>query len=293
MSEKLYDEFMSTKQDKSDNTIRSYKETLEDFICSLKITNYDDLNKITAKQIRNYLSDLLMVKDGSPTGIGFSSANTKLTIIKVFINWCNENYKTSNHEADLVKKYKVPKVIPVFLSEEERNMMIKKSEELDLKLMIVFMFYTGIRCEESTKIKLSDIRNCRVLVHGKGNKERELFLNEYVCNLLNEYLKTRKGNSEYLFVSRRGQHGITPDAVYKRVKKIALSCGIEEERAKKIGAHTTRRTFAGLLSENNVSSFNIQKALGHENIATTQLYVRGAGNKGVDEALMGQSVPEN
>lgn len=108
-------------------------------------------------------------------------------------------------------------------------------------------------------------------VIGKGNKEREVFFSTKAMVLIRNYLKTRKGNSEALFITERAPYGrMSCRAIQKVFKKIAKRTEIQ----KSIYPHIFRHTFATFLLDKGVPIHIVQALLGHENSATTQIYAR-------------------
>ena len=280
------------KDDKSSHTIRSYSSNLESFFNGLNIVNLESFEDVSTMDIRNYLSG--MSKENKA-----STVNARLRIIRVFFNWMVANEFIENNSASGIKNFKEPKTIPVILTQNERdNIILACGNNLKLKLIMAILLYTGLRREEVTNIKLEDISDGKLLVHGKGNKERILAINEYVQNLIKEYLEKRGTNFEYLFCSQKGfgsssghWHKVSAEAIRQGVKKAAGLAGIDEKRIEGISCHTMRRTFACDLARNQVSAFQIQKAVGHENITTTNLYLRAARADIADGALMAQAAP--
>jgi integrase/recombinase XerD len=288
-----YNEFMAiVKNDRTVSTYNSYQWNLGNFIDNFNLATLEDLEKLTAKNIREYLDGL------KNNGFESSSVNTRLRTLKTFFAWLLENEYIGSNPMTKIKKYIETKKIATILSADEREAIIVScGKNLKLKLMVSLMLYTGLRREEVVNIRLEDINNCHLLIHGKGRKERVVAIHTYVCDLLNKYIAKRATDFEYLFCSRKAGfgsqggewHKLTPQAIYNAVKKACRLAGIDEE---KVAPHTLRRTFSCDLARGGASSFQIQKALGHSSIITTERYLSAAGAEIADEALLNQPSPK-
>jgi len=107
-------------------------------------------------------------------------------------------------------------------------------------------------------------------VVGKGNKEREVYLNDVAQNYLEKYLEIRKGmevKSKALFLSER-KHRISPRTTEHMIKRLIDNCGLNE----KISPHKLRHTFGTRLVRNGTDLVTIQELMGHSSLNTTQIY---------------------
>jgi len=124
-------------------------------------------------------------------------------------------------------------------------------------------------------LKLKDIDSERMIINirgAKGNKDRQIMLDETLLKLLREYFLEDKP-IEYLF---NGQQGLqyTSSSVNQLLKHYAKKVGI----TKRIHAHKMRHCFATHLLESGTDMALIQKLLGHSNIKTTQIYAKVSTN---------------
>jgi site-specific recombinase XerD len=276
-----YNEYFETLQDKSENTVRSYRKAIDSFLSFCKVETLEDLKSVDAKMIRIYQTSL------RDSGMKNSSVNANLRPVSVFLNWmCKQDYikEVTMWKVDSLKE---PKTLPVVLTDEEVKNIINAEDDLQNKLMLVLMFTTGIRRSEVINIKISDIKNNKIIIHGKGDKERELPLHTKVLNLLHEYLKRNK--NEYLFVSHRGAHRLTSQSVMDRLKDAATKAGIDAERIKKITPHKIRHSVASTLLSNGVDLMTIKELLGHSSLTTTQKYMHvvDAGKQKAIDTIVG------
>jgi integrase/recombinase XerD len=140
--------------------------------------------------------------------------------------------------------------------------------------ILELLFVGGLRVSELCCLAFEDINlnHSAIMIHGKGNKERLVYLeNEEVILALKSCLYHRKNASidlPCLFITKFGQM-LSTQAVRNLVAKYAGLAGIK----KNITPHVFRHTFATLLLEEGVDIKYIQDFLGHSSISTTQIYL--------------------
>lgn len=248
---------------KSKATIRAYSKDIEKFLSFFNIESVEQIQKLTANDYRNFISGL---------GLAPASVNGCIRNLSAFHNWLQENGNLENSAFFHAKfgKSRYVKVIRKdydILNDEEVGKLVRAGETLQERFMLALMVTVGLRRDEVAKIKLSDISECKIKILGKGNKYRNVWMNEQLCALLNIYLAQRNDTCEYLF--HFGNHGITGCAVNNRVIRAMKKAGLDE--TKTIRAHGLRRTAASnLIVEYDI--YTAQKVLGHSNINTTKLY---------------------
>jgi integrase/recombinase XerD len=144
--------------------------------------------------------------------------------------------------------------------------------------MITLMYAAGLRVSELVGLPCASVLKggSTILVMGKGSKERMLPLVERAAKALKEYLPIRpkffkKGckESKFLFPGGGKLGHITRDGFSKLLKQQALFCGIAPA---KVSPHVLRHSFASHLLSGGMDLRTLQAMLGHENIATTQIY---------------------
>ena len=180
--------------------------------------------------------------------------------------------KKFTEEIPLVKK---KLKLPVVLSKTDVNEIINKTENLQHKLILMFLYYAGLRLNEVRNLKWQDIDFDREIIHlkkTKGENERIVFLHQKLKNKLNKFKVHREG---FVFESNRGRK-YSEETIQKIVKNASKMAGIK----KKTTPHTLRHSFATHLLEAGCDIRHIQKLLGHKNLQTTQIYTHVA-NKNI------------
>lgn len=272
-----YIEYMEVlKKDKSENTISSYKAGIEPFLEYFNVTTCWDIEKITKKEIVDYRSTI----SGKE-----STVNARMRTVMAFLNWLVDWEYIEHNPMSRIKALKEPKKVPFVLTDEECMAMVNACENQQEKLMIAFMLTTGVRVGELVNVKVSDISNGYVLIHGKGNKERQIPVRSDLLSMIEKYVAEH--NDEYLFSSRKGGGKVSTEAIRLRIKKIAKLAGIDEERVTLVTPHKTRHFFATSLIDNGNDITIVAQALGHSNIQTTLRYAH------VRQATMDKAVLDN
>ncbi len=139
------------------------------------------------------------------------------------------------------------------------------------RAMFTLMLRCGLRISEVASLKLTDLylneTRPRLVAHGKGSKERSVYLSPQAERALRSYLRARPAvASEFVFLSYLGA-GLSTTAIHKRLMIYRAQAAI------KITAHRLRHTFANDLVSVDVPVTTIQKLLGHAWLESTQTYV--------------------
>ena len=255
----IYEKKYSIKT--SDNYIRD----LEKFDLFLR---KDSISEVDYKVIRMYLVELYNKKYSAKT------ISRILSSLRSFYKYeLNRGYIKSN-PCSLISNPKVEKKLPNFLSYNEIEDIIDESSNdikngIRNKLIIELLYSTGIRVSEVVNIKVKDIDlvDNKILVLGKGNKERYVLVGSVLKELLKEYLDIRVSNSEFLIVNKYGKQ-ISTRSIESIIKKVVKVKGIKN----KVTPHTIRHTFATHMLNEGADLKVVQELLGHENLKTTEIY---------------------
>ena len=279
------DEFINyivLEKNLSNNSVSNYKIDIVQFLNYLlnETNNIFEISAlINSKIFSNYIKFL---KDKEYKS---STMNRKLSSLKGYINFLEEEKIIDFNPLKYIKLPKNPRKIPKTLDDKDITKLLENPHILNLreKTIIELMYATGLRASELTNLKYSDINfnSKSVRVYGKGSKERIVPIHQNALLLLKKYWiqEIEKHNStvkskgkifirEYLFVNKNNLK-LTRQGLWYIVKQIAKRLGIQEN---KITTHVLRHTFATHLLYNGVPLRHLQEMLGHSSISTTQIY---------------------
>ena len=224
-------------------------------------------------------------------GLAPASVKRRVACLKVFMRWLErEELIEINPFHRLQLQIKLPRRLPRNLSKSELRQLLKASAlqgditfaRLTLRVALELMFLTGIRVGEVTSIKLTniDMESGTILIRGKGNRERRVFVVDKNCiKLMKHYLQKRahrSPKSDTLLITSTGTDAST-DYVRRHLHKLTSDLKFD----RKVTPHMLRHSTATQLLEAGVDIRFVQKLLGHSSISTTEIYthVSDAGLK--------------
>lgn len=252
-----------------------------------------DLDFVSKTQLSEIYGFLTFLSGGAKSGKAESSTRArKCAAIRSFYHYLAVH--TRQLETDPTQALSNPKLrksLPRYLSLSESLRLLEAvsgpNEIRDYCILTLFL-NCGLRVGELVGLNVQDIRDDTIRVLGKGNKERQLYLNEACLGALEQYLAIRPDpkddpkHRDALFVSRNKTR-LTTRAVENLVRKTVLQAGLDP----KYSPHKLRHTAATLMLNHGVDIRTLQDVLGHENLGTTQIYTH------ISNANMKQAVDAN
>lgn len=257
--------YLKYEKNFSDHTIINYKIDLEEFYKYLdnKTTNEIDINNI-----REYLKELYN-KKYSP-----SSISRKVSSLKSYFKYLESENKIKENPMTLISNPKKEKKLPTFLNYNDLEKLLnapdKESEEgIRNSLIIELLYSTGIRVSELVNIEIKNINfeEHKILVLGKGNKERYVYYGSECTKKIEDYLKVRNAKTNYLLVNKHGNK-LNERTVRKTIEEEAKKAGLTVH----VTPHTLRHTYATHMLNEGADLKSVGDLLGHENLSTTQIY---------------------
>ncbi len=177
---------------------------------------------------------------------------------------------------------KTKKALPKYLTLEEAEMLLSVVDgpykERDYAIITLFL-NCGMRLAELVSIDYNDIKaDGSLIITGKGNKERTVYLNQACINAITAYMKKRPNDGvkdRALFLSSRNQR-ISPKTVQHIVYTNLDKAGLGDRG---LSVHKLRHTAATLMYQHgNVDVLLLKEILGHENLGTTEIYTHLAND---------------
>jgi site-specific recombinase XerD len=277
-------------EDRSPLTVTGYLADARLFIVWFEQRNREDfaLEAVTPSDVREYRQYLQ-----TEQGFKASTVNRKLASLSALMDWALQSGRISADPTAKMKYVKKAAQSPKWLDKQQQY-ALQRAVEKDLQLaqlrypkrwvtrrrdasIVNFMLNTGLRLGEVIQLGLGDVeiseRKGKVLVRrGKGNKERVVPLNAEAREAVSEWLKVRPASSSqilWLPVESGADEGLTPRAVQRVLKRYGQEAGIEN-----LTPHVMRHSFAKNLANKGVGVEKIALLLGHENLNTTQIYIK-------------------
>ncbi len=237
----------------------------------IRNTTLEFYGSVSLSEVYDFLAYLSRDRE-----LNAASRARMITSLKGFYRYLT--VKTKQLATDPVQDLDTPKLqktLPHYLTLEESRRLLNavdgKNKERDYCILCLFL-NCGLRISEMVGLNLADIRQDSLLIHGKGNKERVVYLNDACVQALNDWLTVRKdivtSDKKAVFLSSRRTR-ISVDAVQVMVHKTLLRAGLD---ASHISPHKLRHTAATLMLQNGVDVRTLQELLGHESLNTTQIY---------------------
>ena len=272
----IFDEYhlyLKLEKGLSFNTITAYENDLQKLMSFLTDAHIEP-EKATTEILRDFIIEI------STLGIHPRSQARILSSIKSFYHFLIYRNVLENDPTELLESPKIGLRLPEVLSVNEIDNIVaaidlSKPEGQRNKAIIEVLYGSGLRVSELINLQLSKVYSEEgyMLVEGKGSKQRLVPMSPKALNQLELWkldrnlLDIKKGQSDYVFLNRRGSK-LTRDMIFKIVKELAVLAGIR----KNVSPHTFRHSFATHLLENGANLRAIQQLLGHESITTTELY---------------------
>ena len=284
---KRYDQYLRLERNLSANTLEAYLEDLRKFLDFLAVEQVD-FREVTLDDLHHFMSGLADV------GIHPRSMARILSGIRSFYRFLCVEKEITQDPTELLESPKTGRHLPDILTVQEIDAIIGA---VDLSLpeghrnraIIEMMYSCGLRVSELCNLKLSDLflDEGFIRVNGKGEKERLVPISHKAITELNNWfydrnlIKAKPGCEDYVFLSPRRGRPLSRITVFYWVKELAATAGIR----KTISPHTFRHSFATHLLEGGANLRAIQAMLGHESIATTEIYTHIDSSKLRQEIL--------
>lgn len=207
-----------------------------------------------------------------------AAISRKVSTLRAFFKYlCVKMKQIPENPMEELESPKLKKSLPKYLTLDESVQLLEsiggRDKERDYAIITLFL-NCGLRLSELCSLNYTDIKSDGTLtVTGKGNKERTIYLNEMCIDAVKDYMKVRPvdgvKDKNALFLSGR-KNRISPKTVQHLVEKYIEKSGLGDRG---FSTHKLRHTAATLMyQKGGVDVLLIKDILGHENLATTEIY---------------------
>ncbi len=284
--------YMEAIRGKSKNTVSEYYFDLRTFLRYMKVlhmnASLDEFDSIKIDDVSIDFIKTITLHDlyeflSYTSSERLNNANSrarKVAALRSFFKYLHVKAKLiSDNPAKDLDSPKIPKSLPKYLSLDESKALLSgidgKDKLRDYAIITLFL-NCGMRLSELAGINVRDIKDDKLTVIGKGNKERVIYLNAACTKAIEAYIKNERPtegikhpHQNALFISRNKQR-LSIKTIQHLVKKHLHAAGLDDT---KYSVHKLRHTAATLMYQHgHVDVRVLQEILGHTNLATTQIY---------------------
>ena len=287
---------LSVTKDRSEATLNEYLSDIRLFLrymvsVILNFNSPDDLpddfdlsyldrdffNNVTLKDVNNFLTYCKNERKIEARGRmrKASALRGLFKFLSVKMNYIDQN------PLEMLEVTSAKKSLPRYLTLEQSKALLNavngENKSRDYCILTLFL-NCGLRLAELVSLNIRDINfeNNTMIVKGKGNKERMVYLNKSCVLALNAYLRERPHDGladedarKALFLSRLNKR-VGRQAVQLMVYKYLKDIGLDGQH---YSVHKLRHTAATLMYQHgDVDVLTLKEVLGHENLSTTEIY---------------------
>jgi site-specific recombinase XerD len=260
--------FCDQEKHLSENTLRAYRQDAAEFVGFLGNTNLTDCD---GSMILGYTAHL-----GAERALAPATVKRRVAFLRAMFGWLERKRALPVSPFRSIElRIRLPSRLPRSLTSGELKALLVKASAAPhvIRIAILLLFTTGVRVGELAGLNLANLSlmDGTLLVFGKGARERQVFItNARVRRELTSYLRTQRRAAAFnapLLVNGEGGR-LSAAVIRAHLRKTAQAAGIE----RRITPHMLRHTAATALLEAGVDIRFVQRLLGHQSIATTQLY---------------------
>ena len=266
--------YLTVERNLSENTVMAYERDVSDYLKFVKAVSPHDLEKLGPGGVTGQMKNLHDKK------ISSRSLRRKLSSIRMFYRYLVQRGICKKDPTENIAIPAIGRPLPKVLSGRHVTELLSQAdcnsrEGARDSAMMALIYATGMRVSELVKIKVADVNLTAgfVLTMGKGSKERLIPIGETAIEQVTRYLKNvrseflKKNDPPEMFLTRLGK-AMTRQMFWQIIRRYARSAGITQ----KISPHMLRHSFATHLLEGGADLRSVQAMLGHESLATTQIY---------------------
>ena len=255
--------YLEVIKGKSKNTVNAYYYDLRLFYRYIKIKN--------EKKSLDFMNYVNRNRSNSS-----SARARKVSCLKTYFKYLTNKAELLDIDPTVeLDAPKLSKKLPRYLDLDSSIKLLDTAENLNQRdfCMLTILLNCGLRVSELAGINLTDINGTNLRITGKGDKERQVYLNDSCVKAIDEYIKVRPKakpqHSNALFLNKNNER-ISVRGIQLIVKKYLMLAGLDYTT---YTTHKLRHTAATLMYKHGrVDVLALQKILGHTNLSTTQIY---------------------
>ena len=265
--------YMRYELNYSVHTVLSYKKDLEQFAAFAADGDSEFAAAgVGTADVRAWVYDLSQRR-----GLAVRTVRRKMQALRAFYKFLLKRGEVAQNPVDDIPMAKLPKRLPEFVGEKKMDEILDSGfshtdfEQVRNRLIVAMLYETGMRRAELVGLTDADIdtRRCELKVHGKRNKDRIIPFCGELKRLIDIYrpLRAKVAYGEDTFILTEKGMPAYPGLLYRIVTR-NLSLVTSGKRS----PHVLRHSYASAMLNNGAGINSVKELLGHESIATTQIY---------------------
>ena len=275
--------YLEYEKRSSSHTVLAYRKDLEQAEGGVNISfSIEELSECTHAELRAWIIDLV------EQGLSQTTVNRKLATLRSYYKFLMRSKVIQKDPTYKLKSLKTPKKLPEFIQETTIESVLEEEvyeptfEGLRDRMVMEFLYLTGVRLSELTALKWKDINlhEEQVKVLGKRQKERIIPITKGLQRNMASYRKvfeerfSKIEGNEYFIVSNKGEKAYSM-MIYRIVRHYLDLFAQNTKRS----PHLLRHTFATHLLNKGADLNAVKDLLGHANLAATQVYTHNSMEK--------------
>ena len=270
----LFLNYLRLERNYSPRTVKGYGDDLRAFESYFKnLEGHLSWTTVDSDVIRDWMEQMM------DRGNSASSINRRLSALRSFFRFALKKHLVESDPAHAITGPRKQKPLPMFLKEQEMDKLLDDQmwgadyQDVLARTILILFYETGIRVSELIGIDESDVDfvTSELKVTGKRNKQRVIPFGKELADTLKVYMENRRllpcCNNVALLLSLKGER-LKVQAVRKMVQKYLSRVSTLKKRS----PHVLRHTFATAMLNHEAGLESVQKLLGHESLATTEIY---------------------
>ena len=257
----------------SERTLQAYARDIQSWFQFLEQENIE-ADRADRDAARLYISSLSM-RQLSP-----STINRTLSSLKGFYGHLEKKQLSDGNPFSGVRSQKKSNNLPVYLTNREIETLLDAArgssfEALRDTVLFELLYSTGCRVSELCRLNVDAVKKDRILIRGKGGRQRYIFIGRSARESLEAYLPARmkkmtekKTPVKQALILDQRMDRLTTRGVYYIIQKYLRKTGLN----RKVGAHAFRHAFATEMLNEGADIRVVQEMLGHASLSTTQVY---------------------
>lgn len=249
----------------SEETIKNYNLIVGNLLSTLQ----KDIRDITSNDIRGYIDWYQTTKGKS---LSASYVNTLRRYFSSFFTWATNEGLTNSNPISSIEIAQEPYIIRKPFSSVDMEKLKRSCKTARDLALVETLYATGGRVSEVSKMNIAHINfyDNSLVIHGKRNKERVVYLTDLACFYIQEYLKERKDSNEALFVHLKAPFGrLSKSGIEARMRQLG-----ELSEVKNVHPHRFRRTLATTALSRGIEPYKLRDLMGHNKLETTMIYCK-------------------